>query len=147
MPLSQFGIELASSFLVIISFCSIFNFITMLCSDIAISTTICTLLFIAMFIASSALGYTLSTATPITHSSYDEQGNRIIVSQEPNPNYPGDNIIKVVKTVYLLLPQSGAEEISNNNIDYVSEMPIYSVCFIAFTNICGIYLFSRKELK
>ena len=49
--------------------------------------------------------------------------------------------------MYLSIPQGQAMEIGNNNLDYLKQMPIYSITLIGIVNILGIYIFSKKELK
>ena len=56
MTLTQFLMTMLNTTLIIISFCTIYNFIAMLCSDITLSTIICIILFIALFILQEALG-------------------------------------------------------------------------------------------
>ena len=94
MSFSQFAIVLLNTALVIISFCSIYNFITMICSEITISTTICIILFIVMFIVQGAFGLTAYANKYIENAFYDENGNKHIISQELDPNYPGDEKVK-----------------------------------------------------
>ena len=147
MTLTQFMMTMLNTILVIISFCSIYNFISMICSEITISTTICIILFIAMFIAQGSFSLTANSHKYINHTYTDENGNRYIVSQEPNPNSPGDEKVKQAKMIYLSIPQGQAMEISDNNLDYVKQMPIYSIVLIGIVNILGIYIFSKKELK
>ena len=148
MPLSQFVISIINTVLIIIAFCSIYNVITMVCSDITISTTICILLFVALFIIDGAIGYSILDIEPtIKQYVYDEQGNRSVVSEEPNPNYPGDAKYNLMKAVYLLNPESQATKVQGRDVEYTSEMPIYSIALILVMNIGGIYIFSRKQLK
>ena len=147
MPESQFAINMLNTALIIIAFCSIFNFITMLCSEITISTTVCILLFIGMFILSSSLSLVINQEPYYYTYSYDENGVRTIASKEPNYNYPGEQKIKIAKVIYLFLPQAQAEEISNAESEYMNQMTAYSIAFIVIVNLAGIYLFSKKELK
>ena len=146
MSFSQFAIVLLNIALVIISFCSIYNFITMICSEITISISICIILFVAMFVAQAALGFTAHASKYIENAFYDN-GNKYIISQEPNPNYPGDEKVKQARMLYLFIPQGQANEIGNNNLEYLKQMPIYSITLIGIVNILGIYIFSKKELK
>lgn len=146
MPTSQFAMSMLNTFLIITSFCSIYHFITMICPDITVSVTINILIFIAMFIASSSLEYIANSPKYITHTFTDNEVSYII-SQEPNPNYPGDQKVKQAKILYLSIPQGQAMAIFNNEAELLSQMPIYSVILIIVVNICGIYLFSKKELK
>lgn len=147
MNSTEFMIVLLNTILIIISFCSIYNFISMICSEITISTTICIIVFIAMFIAQGAFSLTAHTNEYIENTFYDENGNKHIITQELNPNYPGDEKVKQARLIYLSIPQGQAMEISNNNLDYLKQMPIYSIALIGIVNILGIYIFSRKELK
>lgn len=147
MSLSQFAMVLLNTLLIIISFCSIFNFISMICSEITVSTTICIILFIIMFIAQGSFSLTANTDKYITHTYTDENGVSHIVSQKLDPNYPGDEKVKQARMIYLSIPEGQAMELVINNFEYLKQMPIYSIILICTTNILGIYIFSKKELK
>lgn len=138
--------NMLNTVLIMIAFCSIFHFITMICSEITVSTTINIVSFIAMFIVVSSLRYIANSQKYITHS-YWEDGIEYIISQEPNPNYPGDEKVKSAKAIYLFIPQGQANEIANINTEDLYKMPIYSFLFISIINIGGIYVFSKKELR
>ena len=147
MSTSQFAITLFDTALVIISFCSIFNFIVMICSEITVSTTICIILFIAMYVVQGALSLTVNTDKYLTNTFTDENGITHIVSQQPAPNYPADQKVQQARMFYLLIPQGQAMEIGNTDSEYLYKMPIYSVSLIIIINFIGICIFSRKELK
>ena len=147
MNFTQFMMTMLNTILVIISFCSIYNFIAMLCSDITLSAGICIIAFVAMFIAQGAFGSTANSNKYMTSTFWDENGNSHIISQEPNPNYPGDEKVKQARMFYLAIPQGQAMEIVYNNLEYLKQMPIYSFTLIITINILGIYIFSKKELK
>ena len=147
MNFTQFMMTMLNTILIIISFCSIYNFIAMLCSDITLSVGICIIAFVAMFIAQGAFGLTANSNKYITSTFLDENGNSHIISQEPNPNYPGDEKVKQARMFYLAIPQGQAMEIVYNNLEYLKQMPIYSITLIITINILGIYIFSKKELK
>lgn len=146
MTIAQFTLIMINTFLVIISFCSIFNFIAMICSEITVSTTISILVFIAMFIAEASLGYTANKSKYITYSNWENDVGYTI-SQEEDPNYPGDQKVKLAKMLYLFIPEGQANEIANGNRENLYIMQIYSIILISIFNIGGIYLFSKKELK
>lgn len=147
MSLSQFGMLLLDNVLVITSFCSLYTFVAMLCRDVTISTTVCMLLFVAMFILQGSLSYILSTAKPIEHTYHDEYGNKTVISEEANPNYPGDTVYAIAKTFYLLLPQGPAEELQSEDTQFLYQIPMYSVICTVLVTSLGLYLFSRRELK
>ena len=146
MSFSQFAIVLLNTALVIISFCSIYNFITMICSEITISISICIILFVAMFVAQAALGFTANSRKYIEHAFWDN-GNKYIISQEPDPNYPGDEKVKQARTLYLSIPQGQAMKIGGNDLTYSAQMAISSIILICVVNIVGVCIFSKKELK
>ena len=148
MPFSQFALVLLDTVLVIISFCSIYNFITMICSEITMSTSICIILFVAMCIAEVAFGSIANSNKYSTYGYIDENGNNHIISQELNPNYPGDEKVKKARMIYLSIPQGQAMEIGyNNDFDYLKQIPIYATILIGIVNIFGIYIFSKKNFK
>lgn len=152
MNFSEFMMEMLCTFFIIISFCTIYNFITMICSEITISAAINILIFIVMFIASSSLGYIAHSSKYINHT-YIENGVEHIISQKLNPNYPGDEKVELAKILYLAIPQGQANELKRSNdvieLDIIPlyNIPIYSIMLIAIINTIGLYLFSRKELK
>ena len=146
MSFSQFAIVLLNTALVIISFCSIYNFITMICSEITISISICIILFVAMFVAQAALGFTANSRKYIEHAFWDNR-NKYIISQEPDPNYPGDEKVKQARTLYLSIPQGQAMKIGGNDLTYSAQMAISSIILIGVVNIVGVCIFSKKELK
>lgn len=146
MSFSQFAIVLLNTALVIISFCSIYNFITMICSEITISISICIILFVAMFVAQAALGFTANSRKYIEHAFWDN-GNKYIISQEPDPNYPGDEKVKQARMLYLSIPQGQAMRIGGNDLTYSAQMAISSIILIGVVNIVGVCIFSKKELK
>ncbi len=146
MPLTDLVMSILDTFLIIIVYCSIFNFITMICSEITISITVNILLFITIFIVVAALGYVANSPEYLTNS-YWEDGVETIISQEPNPNYPGDLKVNFAKAIYLLIPQGQANDIANLNMEYIYQMPFYSIILSFTINIIGVYIFSKKELK
>ena len=147
MSLSQFAMVLLNTVLIIISFCSIFNFLSMICSEITVSTTICIILFITMYVVQGSFSLTANTDEYITHTYTDENGVSHIISQELDPNYPGDEKVKQARMIYLSIPQGQAMEIKNNNLETLQQIPIYSITLIVSINLLGIYIFSKRELK
>lgn len=146
MPISQFMLSILNTILIVIVYCSIFNFIAMIFSEITVSITINILIFITMFIIEASIGYIANSSKYITNSFWDN-GIETIISEELNPNYPGDAKVKSAKIIYLLIPQGQANKIANGNKDSLCQMPIYSVIITCTINLVGIYLFSKKELK
>ena len=135
-----------NSLLVIMTYCSIYILITMLCPEISVATVISIIIFIIMFVLEISVAYTANQPKYTTNSYYGD-GKEYIISQEINPNYPGDEKVKIAKTIYLILPQGQASKIANIDTEVIYQMPMYSIILISIINIGGIYLFSKKELK
>lgn len=147
MSVSQFAICILNTFLVITVYASILNFIALICSEITVSTIISILLCIIFFGLESYFGYIANSPKYTTHS-YWEDGVEYIISKEPNPNYPGDDRVKLAKTIYFFIPQGQASTICSINMDnLLYKVPISSLTLIIIFNIIGLYLFSKKELK
>ena len=147
MSWNELLISLLDTALIIISFCSIFVFASMVCSEITLSTAICIILFVVMFILQAVFGLTANSPKYITNTYWDENGNAHIISQEPNPNYPGEEKVKMARVFYFLIPQGQAMEVDAGNPEYLRQMPIYSAIIIIVINALGIFVFSKKELK
>ena len=171
MPISQLSMIMLNVVLIIAVYCSIFNLISMICSEITISVITCVVIFITMFIAQALLGETASIPKYITHSSFDSNGVKSIISQELNPNYPGDDVVKFAETIYLLLPPGQATELTSSEFvesmeireklytkeelveklakktENLHKISIYSLILISIINVGGLCLFSKKELK
>lgn len=135
-----------NSLLVIITYCSIYNLITMICPEITVATVISVIVFIIMFILEESVAYTANQPKYTTHSYWEDE-KQYIISQEINPNYPGDEKVKIAKTICLILTQGQASKIANMDTEVIYKMPVYSLILISIINIGGIYLFSKKELK
>ena len=146
MSLFQIVLTVINTVLIIITYTSIFNLISMLCSEITISTIMCILVFIIMYIIASSLALVINTPEYNSSMYYDENGSHL-VSQTINPNYPGKQKIKIAKTLYYFLPQGQANEIMNGKVENLSKFPFYSIGLISIINFSGIYFFNKKELK
>ncbi len=137
-------------FMFIIAYSAIFNFVTLVCSDITVSTVINIILIIVMFVI------ILIIETPAdaekTTTIYND-GEEIEVL---NPNYPGDNIKNICRTILYSLPlgqsmeiQSAISELSlkgESNVN-INVMYLYSLVVIVTVSLIGIYIFERKDLK
>ena len=138
-------IKLINSILIIIVFCTIFNFITMLCKEATTSLTICTLLFIVLFVIQAAIS---PTAHQLPYQKAIDSNGNIIVTNEPNLAY-NDFKVKTARMLYLLNPEGQAMEVYNNSEEpsFLKQVTIYSCNLIIILNYLGIVLFNRKELK
>lgn len=167
IPVSQLIMIILNTMLIIALYCSILNCITMICSEITVSTVICVITVIIMFVAEFFVSQTANCTKYMKHSVIDSNGVETIINQGLNPNYPGDEAVKIAKTVELLLPTGQADRLISSaftdpdviknriftkeeveeKVHDLYKMPLYSIAVISAINIVGICLFSRKELK
>lgn len=142
---SQLLFTIFNILLIIGVYCSIFNLISMWCSETTISVIACTIAFIAIFVICAYLQGIISIDKEIINKTFDEAGNEHIVSAIPNPNYPGEIKQNIAKMVYYAFPTGQINELSNK--ENLEKIPIYAIGSICIINIIGILFFRRKELK
>ena len=143
---------------IIMAYASIFTCITLLCSDITVSTVTCIILVLVMLVVSMALSSTANATKYYENYSQNENGE-IEVYQEPNPDYPGDFKKNVAKTILYCIPTGQASQIASQvnkhpfqMVDYMSDNELktaflYSLGMIICITGLGIYCFKRKDLK
>ncbi len=143
---------------IIMAYASIFTCITLLCSDITVSTVTCIILVLVMLVVSMALSSTANATKYYENYSQNENGE-IEVYQEPNPGYPGDFKKNVAKTILYCIPTGQASQIASQvnkhpfqMVDYMSDNELktaflYSLGMTVCITGLGIYCFKRKDLK
>lgn len=148
MSFSNFFILFIEMFAIIVAYSSIFNLITLACPDMTVATIICMLLFLVMYIVTSSLTSIINAPEYITHTLTDDSGNIQVISEEPNPNYPGKVKMIISKLLYYIIPTGSAMQMAGNidNIDVVLSLS-YLVTIIILSNVFGICIFNRKDLK
>ena len=154
MSVSKLILLIVSSTLIIVLYTSIYIFITMIFSEITISTVVCIFLFIAMYIISGSVSATVH-ATPYNTTSFiDEQGIEHVINMNTNFNYPSEVKVKFARAIYFSLPTGNALELDYKTFDKMNQVdssikliPFYTSVSIIIVNVMGIYLFNKKELK
>lgn len=160
IPIDKLLFILLDMVLIIIAYSSIFNFITLICSDITIATVACILVFISMFVVSEFVVSPTANDKKY-YSSYvtNENGEIIETQKHLNPNYVGDFAKQVYKNILYIIPSGQAFQIqttmsnlSFENDRYMTDTDIklaglYSLGLIIAINGIGIYFFKRKDLK
>lgn len=153
---SQFIKILLNIIMIIVTYSSIFNCITLLCSEITISTIIGIILILTMFVMEEIVSMTASSEKYKYSISRDEQG---IITKEIiglNPNYPGETKKKIAQTILCIMPNGQSdliitkisEQLMFNEEPYdTTNLLLYSFGTIIVINTIGIYFFSKKELK
>lgn len=148
MSLFQFMIIMLNILMILIAYCSIFNAITLICSDITVATVINIILFLAMFTVCNAVFSIVNIPEYITDTFYDEYGNAHILEKEVNPNYPSEFRRNVCQTILNILPIGQSMQLSDYKENANTKvLMLYSFIVIVLSNAIGIYLFNKKELK
>lgn len=158
MTIEKFLFVIIDIVIIIITYASIFTCITLLCSDITVSTVSCMILVLIMFIASMALSST-ANAMKYRETYIQTENGEIEVHQKLNPDYPGDLKKNVAKTILYCLPTGQTSQI----ISQISKKPfqitnymsddelktvfLYSVGVTIVITGVGMYCFKRKDLK
>ena len=158
MTIEKFLFVIIDIVFIIITYASIFTCITLLCSDITVSTVSCMILVLIMFIASMALSSTANTMK-YRETYIQTENGEIEVHQKLNPDYPGDLKKNVAKTILYCLPTGQTSQI----ISQISKKPfqitnymsddelktvfLYSVGVTIVITGVGMYCFKRKDLK
>lgn len=134
--------------LLIIVFSSIFNFISMICSNVTLSTVGSLLLILIMYVFCMSISGIAYSTKELKIQDFDENGN-LVTKYLEDKNYPGDFNKNLCKTIINILPTGQAMELSEVNIDIneIKIYPLYSLGVILIINILGIYMFNKKELK
>ena len=134
--------------LLIIVFSSIFNLISMLCSNVTLSTVGSLLLILIMYVFCMSISGIAYSTKELKIQDFDENGN-LVTKYLEDENYPGDFKKNLCKTIINILPTGQAMELSEVNIDIneIKIYPLYSLGVILIINIWGIYMFNKKELK
>lgn len=156
MPISQFIKILLNIVMIIVTYSSIFNCITLLCNDITMSTVIGIILILAMFVADGALSQTANAEKYRYQITSDENG---VITKEIigiDQNYPGETKKKIAQFIKYIMPTGQANQIGlnvSNQIRFQEEavdttnLLWYSIGTATIINVMGIYFFSKKELK
>lgn len=159
IPIDKFLFILLDMILIIIAYSSIFNFITLMCSDITIATVACILAFIGMFVVSYLVISPIANDKKYYENYVTNENGEIIKTEKNlNPNYVGDFAKQVYKNILYIIPSGQAlqiqSEISRNDFEDIRMTDtdiklagLYSLGLIIVINGIGIYFFKRKDLK
>ncbi len=147
VTLQKMAMCIIDSILMIALYCSIFNFISMIFSDITLSTIINVIILVVSFIITFYLFNISNNPKYFESTITDADGNTTVISQNPNPFYPGDEKVGFAKTVECLIPFSQAQIIINVEEESLYKILIFSVIEICIINMGGIYIISKKQLK
>lgn len=129
----------------ILSYSALFTFLSMLVQN---KTTVSIVSLITLFAAILVTTYLMSRlGQPEMIQAYEMTDGESIVKLMPNPNFLAPGPRAVVEFITDLLPTGQSLQISSLSALRPLRMALCSVGMIAATNLAGIFLFQRKDLK
>lgn len=145
----EYSVLLLKTFMVIIAFSSLYNFITLISSEVTIATAICMIVFIIMFVVCNALYSVISTNKYMTTIIMDENGKlqKLEDKENLNPNYPGETKIRIAKIIFYSIPEGAAMSILDFENEDNSYFIICSLSNIIIINLLGMMIFQKKNFK
>ncbi len=134
---------------IIIVYCSIFNMISLICSNKTISVVISILLVLGLFIINMIVLNKLQEPEYIPQIVIEngvavETGKEMLVK---NPHYLDANTKKVYQFIADLNPTSQGFQISGLFASNIKILAVYSFIISLITNSIGYFIFNKKDLK
>lgn len=152
---TQFLYVLLDMIMIIVSYSSIFTFVSMSCSDMTLSTVINIIIIIVMYVMTGIFSMDAHSEKYL-YNTYYEDDKLIKEIIDINPNYPGDTRKEISKTILYTIPVGQADElfgyISNTSLGLDSDLELenlylYSLGVIVIVNLFGLYCFNKKDFK
>lgn len=145
MPVNSFGLLFLDSLLAIIAYASIFNLVSILCSNKAHSVMICILtafimLFIIIYLYSALSQPEMCEAVSITNGESS-------LEMMTNPNYISGMKREIYQFFVDFLPAGQCAQLGNLEVLHPVRMAIYSLIIIIVSNVLGIFCFQKKDIK
>ena len=94
------SMSILDTILIIIVYCSIFNFVSMIFSEATVSTVINVIILGIFFVLAFYFGSIADEPKYYGAINTDINGKVTVIDRYPNPNYPGDEKVNFAKTFY-----------------------------------------------
>ena len=131
--------------LTMISYAACFTMVTMLSQSKTAAAVINILaVVIFMFLCSYLVAL---IAQPEYYSAIEMVNGREVSTMVPNPHYLQEGARKAAQFVTDLLPSGQSLQLSSNSAVHLKLLPAFSGILICATNIFGILLFRKKDIK
>lgn len=134
-----------TAFLLSVAFSSIFNLISMLNHNKALTAVICILLAFLFLVAGAQLNKMLSE--PETNMGLVMTENGQEYEEIPNPHYLNEGERKTVQFIYDFIPGGQVIQCMSSEAANLSLLPFYSLIIILSTTGTGLSCFRKKDLK
>ena len=145
MSLGSLIMLFANSFLLCIAYASIYNMISMLCSNKAHTAAICILSAVILLFLSIYFYSALNQ--PAMIDQVTSINGEWSTAQVPNPHYLTGIKRDIFQFLQDLLPSGQAAQLANLEVVHPLRLCLYSIIVIAATNFFGLLLFNRKDIK
>lgn len=148
LTVSQIVVTFVYLTIAIICYTTIFNFISIICKEITLSTIINIALILIMFISVQLLGQVINEREFTYLTVHGENGE--IISQEingKNPDYPGEKAKEICRKILYIIPTGQVDTILSNKENIDNQVLLYSITVSIIVNILGVIIFEKKELR
>lgn len=145
MSANTFWLLILDSLLAAVSYASIFNLVSMLCSNKAHSVMICILTSFIMLFITSYLYSGLSQ--PEIWEGLSITDGESSIEMMTNPNYISGIKREIYQFFIDFLPTGQCAQIASLEVLHPVRMAVYSLIIIIASNIFGIFCFRKKGLK
>ena len=145
MALNGMALLIADTLLVCIAYASVYNMIGMLCSSKSHTVMICILVSVVLFFASVYL-YSSLSQPEIIDAAVSVNGN-FSFEQMPNPMYLTGIKRQIYQFFMDFLPSGQCAQIANLEVLHPYRLGVYSIIIIAVTNLFGLFVFNKKDIK
>ena len=131
-----FLLHYISGIMMLIAFTGFFTLVAMVLSNKTASTVTCIVSFLLSYMVAGVirrLVFSFYNGESISDVFYDLSSD--MVSQP------------ILEFFYDFIPMGQCLQITSNSVLHPSRLPVYSLLFTAITVVCGILIFSRKDMK
>lgn len=144
MPLTKIIPTCIAGVLLTLAYISIYNMVSMLSANKTNSAVTCILLAVVITIFAGILFGKLSQPEIIQQIV---TGSETVMETVKNPSYIEGVRRSIYQNLLDLLPAGQAMQIFNQEVLHVGRMIVYSLLIIVGTNVIGMGIFERKDIK
>lgn len=144
--LAPIGWRIPCAVILIICYAAIFTFFAMLDSSKARNASVS--LILSLLIALAGLfTYSRLNEPQITSRMVMQEDGSFLREEVLNNKYLEGTVRQIYTAADAMIPSSQALRIANNDSDFSAISPIALVCVSAAVTVCGIAIFTKKDIK
>lgn len=138
---------IACSLLTIIATTAIFIFVSLMCSNKAITAIICTIGIFSLLISGVYINAKLNQPEMVSGYEYTQDGKTTTVLESENPDYLRGTERKVYEFLYDFSPGGQVVQFFGMSAKNLVPMTLYSFIILITITGAGLFLFKKKDLK